>query len=170
LSNAHGKGDNGGGVPVSGLGKPISTLQQATCSFTVSASGVLHQADYFEPYEYTTLNGGDRDFGSSGAALLDPYFSGGRVKRMVVAGGKSGKIYIMNADNLGGFANGKDPSYFRLCCANIEPGGGGADAGMSQLGIHRQYVANFPEVIQTIVEGTSLLSGVASYPAEGGYI
>jgi hypothetical protein len=170
LSNAHGKGDNGGGVPVSGLGKPISTLQQATCSFTVSASGVLHQADYFEPYEYTTLNRGDRDFGSSGAALLDPYFSGGRVKRMVVAGGKSGKIYIMNADNLGGFANGKDPSYSHLYCANIEPGGGGADAGMSQLGIHRQYVANFPEVIQTIVEGTSLLSGVASYPAEGGYI
>jgi hypothetical protein len=119
----------------------------------VSASGVLHQADYFEPYEYTTLNRGDRDFGSSGAALLDPYFSGGGVKRMVVAGGKSGQIDLMNAVR-----------------ANIEPGGGGADAGMSQLGIHRQYVANFPEVIQTIVEGTSLLSGVASYPAEGGYI
>lgn len=46
------------------------------------------------------------DFGSSGAALLDPYFSGGGVSQVVIAGGKSGKIYIMDANNLGGFATG----------------------------------------------------------------
>jgi hypothetical protein len=46
------------------------------------------------------------DFGSSGAALLDPYFSGGGVSQVVIAGGKSGKVYIMDANNLGGFATG----------------------------------------------------------------
>jgi hypothetical protein len=71
------------------------------------ATGKLNQSDYFEPYEYDTLNGGDRDFGSSGIALLDPItFSGGGVNRVAIAGGKNGKVYVLNADNLGGFAQG----------------------------------------------------------------
>lgn len=71
------------------------------------SSGALTQTDYFEPYEYSSLNGADKDFGSSGSTLLDPgTFSGGGVDRIIVAGGKSGKIYIMNADNLGGYAQG----------------------------------------------------------------
>lgn len=104
-NGAGGNGDNGGGLPANG-NNPISTLQQATADFSVSPSGVFAQKDYFEPYEYASLNGGDMDFGSSGAALLDPYFSGGGVSQVVVAGGKSGKIYIMDANNLGGFATG----------------------------------------------------------------
>ena len=106
-SNGRGGGDNAGGVPASGK-KPISTLQQAVANFVVDpGSGAITQQDYFEPFEYQSLNGGDRDFGSSGVALLDPTtFTGAGVSRIAVAGGKSGKIYILNADNLGGFANG----------------------------------------------------------------
>jgi hypothetical protein len=85
---------------------PISTLQQATVDMGLSAAGVFSQKDYFEPYEYASLDGGDLDFGSSGAALLPTYFSGGGVSQVVVAGGKSGKIYFMDANNLGGFAQG----------------------------------------------------------------
>ena len=113
-NSAKGSGDNGKGTPASGK-IPISTLQQATVDMGVSAAGVFTQSDYFEPYEYASLNGGDTDFGSSGAALLDPYFSSGGVSQVVVAGGKSGKIYFMDANSLGGFAMG----------------GGGSDAGTS---------------------------------------
>lgn len=107
FSNGVGGGDNAKGLPASGK-KPISTLQQVVANFAVDPStGVLTQSDYFEPYEYQQLNGGDRDFGSSGACLLDPTtFSGTGVQRMIVAGGKSGKVYVMNADDLGGFAQG----------------------------------------------------------------
>ena len=70
-------------------------------------TGNLTQQDYFEPYNYDSLNGGDRDFGSSGVALLDPSaFKTTGVSRIAVAGGKSGLIYVLNADNLGGFKNG----------------------------------------------------------------
>jgi hypothetical protein len=96
------------------------------------STGALTQADYFEPYEYDSLNGGDRDFGSSGIALLDPVtFSGGGVKRVAIAGGKSGKVYILNADNLGGFAEGSRPRLIRTFAqfANVETGAGGADNG-----------------------------------------
>lgn len=104
--NGRGGGANAGGQPASGK-VPISTLAQAAVNFGVSPSGVLTQQDYFEPFEYNSLNGGDRDFGSSGIALLDPaVFSGGGVTQVAVAGGKSGKLYFLDANNLGGFANG----------------------------------------------------------------
>lgn len=104
-SNGRGGGDNAGGTPANGT-VPISTLQQAVVDFDVDpSSGVLTQKDYFEPHEYDSLNGGDKDFGSSGVSLLDPtVFSGAGVSRIATAAGKSGKLYFMNADNLGGFA------------------------------------------------------------------
>ncbi len=92
----------------------------------VSAAGVFTQKDYFEPYEYASLDGGDIDFGSSGAALLPPFFSGGSVSQVVVAGGKSGKIYFMDANNLGGFATGP----------------GGSDGGMGSYLNLFQWFAN----------------------------
>jgi hypothetical protein len=87
---------------------PISALDQCAVNFGIDGStGVLTQTDYFEPTEYQSLDGGDRDFGSSGIALLDPgTFSGGGVTRVAVAGGKSGKVYVLNADDLGGFKMG----------------------------------------------------------------
>ena len=106
-SNGDGGGDNGKGTPASGK-IPISTLQQATVNMGVSTAGVFSQNDYFEPYEYTTLDLTDLDFGSSGAALLSPYFSGGGVTQIVITGGKSGKLYIMDANNLGGFREGNN--------------------------------------------------------------
>ena len=53
------------------------------------------------------MDGGDQDFGSGGVVLLDPKtFSGTGVARMAVTTGKNGKIYFMNADNLGGYKQG----------------------------------------------------------------
>jgi iron transport multicopper oxidase len=70
----------------------------------VSASGNLSVADYFEPYNYVALDSVDSDFGSGGIALLDKnYFNGSKVNQIGVAVGKSGKIYVVNADNLGGY-------------------------------------------------------------------
>jgi hypothetical protein len=102
--NGRGAGANGSGKPANGkLGQ--STYQNCAVEMSVT-NGVFKALDYFEPYDYQSLNGGDRDFGSSGAALLDPYFSGGGINRLLVAGGKNGKIYFMDANNMGGFANG----------------------------------------------------------------
>lgn len=53
------------------------------------------------------MDGGDQDFGSGGLTLLDPtVFNGKGVSRMALTSGKNGKIYVMNADNLGGFKQG----------------------------------------------------------------
>jgi iron transport multicopper oxidase len=73
----------------------------------VSASGNLSVTDYFEPYDYVALDSEDSDFGSGGIALLDKnYFNGSKIEQIGVAVGKSGKIYVVNANNLGGYKEG----------------------------------------------------------------
>lgn len=45
--------------------------------------------------------------GSGGIALLDgAVFKGGDVQRLAIAAGKNGKVYVLNADNLGGYKQG----------------------------------------------------------------
>lgn len=73
----------------------------------VSSSGKLSVTEYFEPHEYINLDAGDRDFGSADISLLDSStFKGAGVNRIAIAGGKTGIVYVMNADNLGGFKQG----------------------------------------------------------------
>ena len=53
------------------------------------------------------MDGGDQDFGSGGIVLLDSgTFKGTGVTKMAVTVGKSGKVYFLNANNLGGYKLG----------------------------------------------------------------
>ncbi|KAJ3314470.1 hypothetical protein HDU76_002415 [Blyttiomyces sp. JEL0837] len=66
----------------------------------------LSTSDFFSPYNYQALNGGDRDFGSGGITILPPSMGTASIPNLCVAAGKTGNIYLMNCDNLGGFAMG----------------------------------------------------------------
>lgn len=130
--NTHGPGINRAGTPRSGK-IPISTLEQSVCNFGVDPStGGLTQLDWWQAVDYDTYNGGDRDLSASGVNLLDPFFSGGGVSRVALVAGKNGFVYIMDADNLGGFKNGP----------------GGTDAILQKLGMFSQSffsgVASYP--------------------------
>ena len=96
---------------------PISTLGQAIVNMGVDpATGKLTQQDFFVPVGYAKLNSGDKDFSSSGVTLLDPVtFSGGGTNRVAVAGSKVGTIYVLDADNLGGYMNGPGKTDLRKC-------------------------------------------------------
>lgn len=102
----NGQGHANGNVPASGR-EPLSTLDEVVANFQVSASGKISLTDYFEPYEYINLDAGDRDFGSGGVQLLDSTtFKGAGVSQIAIAGGKSGKMYVLDANALGGFKMG----------------------------------------------------------------
>jgi len=102
----NGQGHANGAYAASGR-EPLSTLDEIVGNFEVSATGKITLTDYFEPYEYVNLDAGDRDLGSGGVQLLDlATFSGTGVSRIAVAIGKSGKMYILNANALGGFMQG----------------------------------------------------------------
>lgn len=73
----------------------------------IGDGGKISLTDYFQPYDYINMDGGDQDFGSGGIALLDPKtFKGTGVSRMGVTAGKNGKIYVLNVNKLGGYKMG----------------------------------------------------------------
>jgi hypothetical protein len=126
-------------VPTSGK-TYLSTLENSVVNYAVDPNtGALTQQDWFTPTIYDHLNGGDRDVGSSGLALLDPtVFSGGGVNRIAVACGKNGTISIMNADNLGGFMNGPDGSDGIL--QGISPDGASFFSGVASYPLEGGYI------------------------------
>ncbi|KAL8670348.1 MAG: hypothetical protein Q9168_005106 [Polycauliona sp. 1 TL-2023] len=104
--SGNGVGHENQGVPASGS-SGCKTLGEAAVNLAVGAGGKLSLTDYFQPYDYQGMDGGDQDFGSGGVALLDPgTFKGTGVSRIAVTSGKNGKIYILNANNLGGYKLG----------------------------------------------------------------
>ncbi|KAL8948865.1 MAG: hypothetical protein Q9222_004981 [Ikaeria aurantiellina] len=104
--SGNGVGHENQGTPASGS-SGCKTLGEAAVNLAVGDGGKLSLTDYFQPYDYQGMDGGDQDFGSGGVALLDPgTFKGTGVSRIAVTSGKNGKIYILNANNLGGYKLG----------------------------------------------------------------
>lgn len=73
----------------------------------LSTSGGLSVADYFTPMNQDTLNAGDIDHGSGGAAILMDQASG-PVAHLVIGGGKFGVLYLLDRDHMGGFNSGSN--------------------------------------------------------------
>jgi hypothetical protein len=66
----------------------------------------LSVSDYFTPFDQQNLAANDMDVGSAGFTLLPD--QPGPVAHLGVSAGKSGKIYLLNRDNLGKFQAGSD--------------------------------------------------------------
>lgn len=106
FTTGNGQGMHNGNLPANGR-DPMSTLSHSTVRMELSADGKWSQIDYFQPYDYTSLNAADRDVGSGGFMLLDPtVFKGTGVDRMGIIAGKARRAYVLNANDLGGFRNG----------------------------------------------------------------
>ena len=60
----------------------------------------LSVADYFTPFEQANLDGQDLDLASGGVVVL-PDQTGTTNPHLLVAGGKEGKVYLINRDNMG---------------------------------------------------------------------
>jgi len=63
------------------------------------AGSAFAVADYFTPYNQSTLDDNDTDLGSGGVLLLPP--QRGPNPDLAVAVGKEGSIYLLNRDNMG---------------------------------------------------------------------
>jgi LysM repeat protein len=65
--------------------------------------------DDFTPHDQATLNTNDTDQASGGVLLLPPSAGGGQ--RFLVQAGKTGRVYVLNQNSLGGYHvnNTKDP-------------------------------------------------------------
>ena len=74
----------------------------------LSTTNGLAVADYFTPYDQATLAANDTDLGSCGPLLLPDSVGSASHPHLLVGVGKSGKIYLVDRDNLGHYQSGSD--------------------------------------------------------------
>lgn len=67
------------------------------------AHATLALTDFFTPYQRAYLDTSDDDLGSAGALLIPD-------SHLVVSAGKEGTMYLLDADNMGQYHPGADPS------------------------------------------------------------
>ena len=99
---------NGGTNTTPTPGKtPPANLAESVARVAVQPNGTLKATDFFEPYDALTLDDNDLDFGSgSPIALPSTYFGTAAYPHLAVEVGKEGYVYLLNRDNLGGYAQG----------------------------------------------------------------
>jgi hypothetical protein len=68
---------------------------------------------WFIPHTFQQLNKYDADVGGGGTILIPG-------TRLLLSGGKDGNLYLVNADNMGGFNTGRDPNVQTLQVTNRE--------------------------------------------------
>ncbi|TNC28226.1 choice-of-anchor D domain-containing protein [Amycolatopsis alkalitolerans] len=98
----------GNGVaPAPGPGNdPPQTLGESVVRLAVNGDGSLTPQSFFSPHDNTRLNQDDADLGSGGPMALPSNFGTSAHPRLVVEVGKDGRIYLLDADNLGGAGQG----------------------------------------------------------------
>ena len=83
----------------SGTYDGVTNLQESVVKMSPDLSSVL---DLFTPNNQAALDLYDLDFGSGGVLVLPD--QSGPVSHLAVAAGKSGTMFLMNEDNLGGYS------------------------------------------------------------------
>lgn len=92
--------------PGPGSAPPLS-LAESVVRLQVGGAGTLAAADFFSPSNAPTLDLNDTDLGSGGPLVLPSTFGAGTTyPRLMVAGGKDGRIFLLDRDHLGGRSQG----------------------------------------------------------------
>ena len=77
---------------------PSDTINRGESFLKLTPSGTnLTVASWFTPYNFTNLNNSDLDLGSGGMLLIPG-------TTLAFSGGKEGKYYLVNRDNMGGLS------------------------------------------------------------------
>lgn len=87
----------------------------------LSTGPSLAVADYFTPHDAATLSDKDVDFGSSGALLLPDGTGSAAHPHLLVAGSKSGTVYLLDRDRLGHFQPDADSQIVQSLSGAVGP-------------------------------------------------
>ena len=88
-------------------GSPPATLSESVIGLTVGAGGQLSPSQFFAPSDAPTLDQNDEDLGSGGPIALPTESFGTKAHpHLVVEDGKDGRVFLIDADAMGGYRQG----------------------------------------------------------------
>jgi hypothetical protein len=88
-------------------GAPPATLSESVIGLTVGAEGRLAPSQFFAPSDAPTLDQNDEDLGSGGPIALPTESFGTKAHpHLIVEDGKDGRVFLIDADNMGGYQQG----------------------------------------------------------------
>jgi outer membrane protein assembly factor BamB len=88
-------------------GSPPATLSESVIGLTVGAGGQIAPSQFFAPSDAPTLDQNDADLGSGGPiALPTEAFGTKGHPHLVVEDGKDGRVFLLDADEMGGYRQG----------------------------------------------------------------
>jgi hypothetical protein len=88
-------------------GHPPATLSESVIGLNVGSNGDLTPTQFFSPSNAANLDANDNDFGSGGpVALPSAYFGTRAHPQLLVQVGKDGRIFLLDAADMGGFQQG----------------------------------------------------------------
>ncbi len=84
---------------------PPPTLSESVLSLKVAQSGKIKPVQFFSPSDAANLDANDEDLGAGGPVALTPAdFGTSAHPHLLVQEGKDGRVFLLDADNLGGFS------------------------------------------------------------------
>jgi outer membrane protein assembly factor BamB len=87
--------------------KPPATLSESVLGLTVAGNGQIAPSQFFAPSDAPELDHNDEDLGSGGPIALPTETFGTKAHpHLVVEVGKDGRIFLIDADNMGGYQQG----------------------------------------------------------------
>ncbi len=90
---------------------PPTTLSESVIGLTVGAGGQISPSQFFAPSDAPTLDQNDEDLGSGGPIALPTEAFGTKAHpHLVVEDGKDGRVFLIDADNMGGYKQGPGES------------------------------------------------------------
>ena len=87
--------------------RPPKTLSESVVALTVGSNGRITPTQFFAPSNAANLDANDEDLGAGGpVALPTTHFGTAEHSHLLVQVGKDGRIFLVDADNMGGFEQG----------------------------------------------------------------
>lgn len=99
-----GNGTFDGGMTVT------TTNNYAMSLLKLATTNGLTLVDYFAPYNAVALSGGDQDLGSAAPIILPDSAGSAAHPHLVVGGGKTAPIYLVDRDNMSRFSGSTGPN------------------------------------------------------------
>src|SRR5262249_42742675 len=138
---------------------PADNNYGETVAKLTPGGGTLTVSDYFTPFNWAALDGGDLDLGSGGTMLLPDAVGSAQHPHLMVETGKTGRLYLIDRDNMGHNVPNPPDAVVQV----LELGGPGIWGNPSFVQVNANTGLIFYHGSQSVMRAVQISNGVLNY-------